>query len=359
MSALLTGIVCISGCKDKDDNDNECLGNYPVNGFLSHYADNIIVPDYQDFKVHLDELAGRISEFSLLKNSENLDSVRSYFKKTYINWQYVEAYEFGPAEDVFLRSSLNNFPLNESALIAKLKNEDYDFSSPATYDKGFPALDYLFFGYANDSIALLDSFIGEPKLMTYAVKVVEDMKSRTDAVVSKWINEGYLSQFKQNTGLAAGQSFSLVVNSLNENFEILRRKRIGLPSGVLTLNFPNPTEVEGLYSKTSLALAKSSLAASERYFQGDNGEGFDNVLDFIGAKKNGENLSLAITNQFKKAETALEAIPETLSESVTENTVLVVNAYNSLSPLVILLKSDMPSVMCIAITYVDNPSDSD
>ena len=66
-----------------------------------------------------------------------------------------------------------------------------------------------------------------------------------------------------------------------------------------------------------------------------------------------------IKNQFTAAKNALAALTGKLSDEVTNNTSVVETAYNELSKQVVNIKTDMPSVMCISITYVDNPSDSD
>ena len=85
----------------------------------------------------------------------------------------------------------------------------------------------------------------------------------------------------------------------------------------------------------------------------------EEVLRSIGANKNGISLADVIINQYDIAIEKVDAIQETLHESVDGDKENVINAYNVLSEQVIYLKSDMPSVMCIPITYVDNPSDSD
>ena len=92
---------------------------------------------------------------------------------------------------------------------------------------------------------------------------------------------------------------------------------------------------------------------------GENRLGLDDYLATIGAQKNGQSLNQIIQTQFTAAQSALNALSGKLSDAVDNNTSTVETAYNELSKQLVNIKTDMPSVMCISITYIDNPSDSD
>ena len=69
--------------------------------------------------------------------------------------------------------------------------------------------------------------------------MVTDIQERVNHTYNGWTN-GYDETFINNTGTAAGTSLSLIINGLNENYEMIKREKLGVPSGVLTLDFPNP-----------------------------------------------------------------------------------------------------------------------
>jgi hypothetical protein len=150
-----------------------------------------------------------------------------------------------------------------------------------------------------------------------------------------------------------------LINQLNENYEFLKRDRIGLPSGVLTLDIANPTKVEAFYSGISLELAIKSLEASVNLYTGSNGLGLDDLLIAAEAMKGTETLDAVIQAQFSKAKDALEALQGPLSAAVENDQLAVQQAYAELSQQLVHIKTDMPTVLCVAITYIDNPSDSD
>ena len=60
-----------------------------------------------------------------------------------------------------------------------------------------------------------------------------------------------------------------------------------------------------------------------------------------------------------KPKPRLSAVPAPLSAAVDEDMELAIEAYNQVTRQVVNLKTDMPTLLCVAITYIDNPSDSD
>jgi len=66
-----------------------------------------------------------------------------------------------------------------------------------------------------------------------------------------------------------------------------------------------------------------------------------------------------IESQYTLMLNELGDVDNPLTEAVDEDTDDVQEAYNAISRQVVNLKTDVPAVACVAITYVDNPSDSD
>jgi len=358
----------LSSCKDDGMGDDPCTSNFNQKAMFENVADNLIVPQMKTFQSSVDDLHLAVSEFTDNANSESYAVLLDALTDSWTKWQNVAQYSFGPAEEVFLRNSLNNFPLNIEEMQTKIMAGNTDFSSPDDFDKGFPALDYLFLSV--DETIFVPSIIdfysgnGESELYkNYARAIINDIKTRTDAVVSKW--EGaYRDEFVNNTGMAAGSSLSLIINGLNQNYELIKREKLGVPSGVLTLGFANPDKVEAPGLLISKELALEALKATKSLYLGMsasdvNGLGLDDYLTEINALKSEERLDDLIQNQFEAAIRSIENIELTLIEEVTENQENVENAYAEVTKNLVNLKTDLPSVLCVSITYIDNPSDSD
>ncbi|MBR9861592.1 imelysin family protein [bacterium] len=359
IGALLFGALILlfnSSCKDKPQAD-PCLNNYELQPLLIQYADSLIQPSYAELQEDLQNLEQSIINMQSNADLSKLQEARSLFREAYNQWQFAAIYEFGPAETHALRNRFNNFPLNESQARAKIDAEDYDFSDLSAYAQGLPAIDFILSGLAEQNDIVIDSLNGNPKYLAYAKEVIVHLNLHLTEVISEWstYREGFIS----STGTAAGESISLLVNAINEHFEFIKRNKIGIPSGALSLGFTNPTEVEAFYSGFSVELAESAIKASEAMFKGRSGEGLEELLRHVGAEKNNLLLADLIINQYSEIRFEMGQIDDPLKNSVDQQTDQVLRAFNSLNQQVIHLKSDMPSVLCTSITYVDNPSDSD
>ena len=360
---VLTIVGFLSSCKDDNQKFTpSCISEYDISPLLVNYVDEIIIPRLESFDKQYDECYQEGENFIDNPQLENLIRFRMEYIAVYKLWQTVSAFSFGPGEDVFWVSSFNNFPLNESKVLLDVQDGKMDFSSPDDYNKGLPLLDFFLYGLSDSEEGILDSFSINNAYGIYTKEVLDDMDKKLDDVIGDW--QSYANEFKQKTGTTDGQSINLLVNTLNKDYEYIKRNKIGIPSGVLSLGFTNPREVESYHSGQSLELAKTAIQSSKDLFlgtkfDGTDGEGLEEILRSIGADKNGVSLADVIINQYDIALERINAIEETLQESVDDDKQNVIDAYNALSEQVIYLKSDMPSVMCIPITYVDNPSDSD
>lgn len=366
LSLSLCLVFLLFSCKKEDDGTSDsCNNDFDQKAMFTNLADNLIIPAYQAFQTDFEKLQASAEGFVDAPDESALSQLQADFETAYLSWQTVAPFEFGPAETYLLRSSLNSFPVDEARVDQNIASGTYDFDQIETYDDGFPALDYLLFGIGADAASIVDKYTADGlagNYRTYLTDVLTDMKVRLDNTISDW--DSYRSSFIENTGTAAGTSLSLVINNLNEHYETIKRDKIGIPSGILTLGFTNPMEVEALYSGISLELAEAALMASQSFYlgnslNGDTGLGLDDLLEHVKAEKNGESLDQIIRMQFADALAAVRAIPGPLSEAVDNEKEAVENAYNETTVQVVNLKTDMPSVLCVAITYVDNPSDSD
>lgn len=359
------GLIFLGACKDDDGNGDPCTANFNQEAMFVNLADNLILPAYAELNEAVNDLSEKSTAFVNNPAVASLNDLRSSFFQTYLLWQRASPFEFGPAADVFLRASINNFPLNVEQLMTNVETEIYDFNLPEEYDKGLPALDYLLFGVGADEATVVDFYAANENYKNYLLAVVKDIKDRVNQTNDNWTN-GYRATFVNNTGTAAGTALSQIVNQINQHYEFIKREKLGVPSGVLTLGFTNPETVEAYFSGFSVQLAMEALEASYGFYlgrskSGVDGIGFDDYLVAVNAEKNGALLSDLINAQYIQATAAVAELDRNvaLSDLVENETDLVVAAYNEVTKQLVNLKTDMPSVLCVSITYIDNPSDSD
>lgn len=353
LGLLLTGI----GCSPDDETASSCLNDYSPTPVLIRYADDVIVPAYEALAIETSLLVSATESFDTSPDEESLDLVRKSIHQTRMAWQKAAFFRFGPAETHALAEGYNLFPVNETQVKFSAQNQNYDYSDRESYNKGLPALEFLTSGIQSDTSLILDTLIENERYRSYIVEVAKDMNVRIQAVVSGWDN--YRSEFIDRTGTSAGESLSLLVNGLNQHVETIKRNKVGIPSGVLSLGIPNPSASEAPYSKQSVAYLKESLKQLDQVFTASGSQGLDEVVAFTETVQNGTALERAITNQIDTCLRVVESLEYDMVSGVEEEKGKYTELFNQLNTLVVLLKSDMPSVMCISITYIDNPSDSD
>ncbi len=360
-----TFVILVAGACN-DTNQSPCVSEQDQSAVFQNIADNLIIPGYEDLNTRLAALQSATQAFTEDPATAQLEALRNAWKAAYLSWQRVAQYEFGPAEDRQLRAFLNAFPLEMAAVEARLNSGNFVFDNAETFDKGFPALDYLLYGAGATEADILAQYSTDPladNYKGYLTAVTSQMQQFVSETLQAWTG-GFRQTFIANTGTAAGASLSLLINALNEHYELIKRDKLGIPVGAVTLGFPNPDKAEAFYAGISAELALEALRAAEslylgRAINGANGEGLDDYLLQVAAKQQGQDLHQLIVDQFEAAIGALAAVPDPLSETIATDKALVELAYVEVSEQVRLLKTNLPSQTCIAITYIDNPSDSD
>ncbi|MBL7891747.1 MAG: imelysin family protein [Bacteroidia bacterium] len=354
-------VASVISCK-KEDKDDQLKDQFDRKAMLENIGNNIIVPNYLSLKTKIAALETAVTAFSGNSDSANLVNVQNSFKEAYRSWQLCSVFEFGPADQEMLRANLNTFPTDTSKINSNIVSGTYDLTAVASRDaKGFPALDYLFFGTGTGFNAILATYTTDSKAAgrrNYMSALMSEIKTKVNAVYNAWTAAGgnYIATFAANTGSGAGSSIGMLVNQIVFDWDILRNGQIGIPLGKKTLGTPLPEKVEGYYSKISVELALKHYKAIEDLFSGkdgsgNDGKGMDDYLTYFDAHPlyTSGSLSDAIKAQFTLVGNKLQLIPDPLSGTILTNSALVENAYIEIQKAYILLKTDMPSAMGLTI----------
>jgi predicted lipoprotein len=366
LSVVFIAVIFIA-CKKKNKDktpDEETTFDKPA--MLGNYADNVIIPNFQSFKFSVDSLVISFNTFIQNKNVTNLNLLRQKFISASIRFQHVSTFEFGPSESEIVRSNFNTFPTNTVTVNSNINGGNYNLSTVSNLDaKGFPALDYLFFGNNQtdaDIITMFDTDVKAANRITYVNACLNEMQTKTSAIANAWVNS-YRSTFINSTGSQIGSSLGLLVNQLNFEIDLLKNAKIGIPLGKKSLNVKLPEKCEAYYANNiSVKLAKECLLNIEdvylgRAALGADGKGLDDYLEHLNAQHGSETLNAAIKNQFAITKAKLDLVAEPLSSSVVSSSATVDAAYQEMVKLLVLLKTDTPSALGIVITYQDGDGD--
>lgn len=339
-------------------------GSFDRSAMLSNWADNIIVPGYQDFVSKVTTLESETAAFTTTAN--DLTAIRAAWIDAYTTWQRVSMFEVGPAETVNLRLNLNIYPANVSTIQNNINAGSYDLNlSSNRAAKGFPAIDYLLYGVASDDTAILEVYSGSEAnaYKQYLTDIVADMKVLSTTVLSEW--EGsYRNEFVSNDGASATASTDRFVNDYIFYFEKhLRAGKMGIPGGVFSGSVETGN-IEALYAgNLSKTLFLEGLNAVQDFFNGKaysstaQGESLSSYLDELNAVKDGADLNTIINAQFDMARSSVEALGNFEEELAINPPTTFLNAYDEVQLLVPLLKVDMVSAMSISIDFADADGD--
>ena len=378
---LLGSILCfflLFGCSSdnggggmSDDNgpDPDPIGeDFQRGPMLINWADNLIIPAYQNFSLTLDALQSAYDAFKSDASESNLTALRQSWQDAYLAWQTVSLFEIGPAEAIGYRLNMNTYPTDFALIEDHVASGSYNLSLSSNRDtKGFPALDYLINGLAesdSDIVAKYAQPASNNPYFNYIDDVLADMTSLTDQVVSEW-QQGYRDTFVNNDGSSSTASVDRFVNDYIFYYEkFLRAGKMGIPLGVFT-GTKVPGNVEAFHkSDFSNTLFLAGLQAVQDFFNGKHfgsnqtGESLDSYLDTLNTLKDGEDLGQVINDQFNEARGMVEA-PDPFLEEIENNNppTDMLLAYDAVQLVVPLFKVDMVSAMSISIDFVDADGD--
>lgn len=364
--ALLALVILAYACETDDpatdDGMTPAQTSFDRTGVLQNWADNIIMPGYEDLITKVAGLENATQEFTNSPDSATLADLKSSWFDTYKTWQRVSMFEIGPAESVNLRLNVNIYPTDASLIEQNITAGTYNLSlSSNRVAKGFPALDYVLNG--DTDMAVIERFQNEANARQYLTDIVVNMRELSTQVRDEW-QDGYRDTFVSNNGSSATASVDRMVNDYIFYYEkFLRAGKMGIPAGVFT-GTPMPENLEGLYKgDISKTLFLEGLQAAQDFFNGKayngtaQGESLGSYLDALNTVKDGADLSTIISAQFDAARNAVQSLGNFTQELESNPPIAFLQAYDEVQLAVPLLKVDMVSAMSISIDFADADGD--
>lgn len=355
-------LLALFACKKKKEEDPEPENPYDKKALVVNMADNVILPDYNNFKSALDSLITSYNAFTASGSVNDLLTVRVKLHEAYMKYHHISPYEFGPAETVVVRMSFNVFPTDTTQINNNISAGSYTLAAASNIDaKGFPALDFLFYGNTTSDSAIVAQFNASASRRQYVSDLLTEMSANLNTVISGW-NTSYYNTFINSLGTDVSSSIGFLVNQLNFELDYLKNSKIGIPLGKKSLGVVLPDRCEAYYGGQSVDYAYETLVAIENMYlgrsvAGNDGQGFDDYLDHLGVQYGSTTLNATIKSQFAIAKSKLSAIANPLSGQVVTNPTAVDEAYTELVKLLVYLKTDMPSNLGVIITYQDGDGD--
>jgi predicted lipoprotein len=360
---FLGGLLALSlvGC-DAQSEEERREAEFDRSALLVSYRDALIVPAYLRLQTSAVALEAASDAFTTRPTAEGLAQLRGTLRAARLDWQGASLFEFGPAEAVLLRSSLNTFPADTARIERNIASGS--FTPGSVGDRaagGFPALDYLLHADSDEQIVSdFFSIATGPQRRAYLERVVASIRESADAVAAEWMG-AYGAAFvdPSRAGTDVGSSLGMLLNAWVMHYERFARDgQIGIPAGVRSAGVARPMLVEAPYGGYSAELAAANARASLRLFEGTgadgaDGPGLDDYLTALGATPLGERISA----EFAEVIAALEALDDPLDEQIKRDPTPALDAFREMQDVVVLLKADLASVLGVTVTFQDNDGD--
>jgi hypothetical protein len=367
--SLIFSFIFLFSCSE-DNSTPASSDNYDRKELLSNLVNNIIIPAHQNFNNELQLFESTVNSFNDDRSISNLEMIQDQFIVAYRAWQYIEMFNIGYAEEIYYASKMNIYPANTTRILENINsdNVDLDGNSNQFSAQGFPAIDYLLFGVAENNIQILDIYsIDNNSTFTYLNLLVSKMIENTDAVIDYW--ETNRQDFINSTGNTSSSSLNMLANDFVYYYEKgLRANKIGIPAGVWSGEIPQ--NVEAYYkSDISKILAIEGLQACINFFKGIhfgesqiNGEGLYDYLAYLDDTNYSDSsmfigLQDDILDSFDNSMIKLEQLNNNFALQIETDNIKMLEAYDSIQQGVVRLKTNMLSILGISVDYYDADGD--
>ncbi|KOS08085.1 iron-regulated protein A precursor [Flavobacterium akiainvivens] len=354
----------LAGCSSSDNNTTS-EGTYDRTALMTNWADNIIIPSFEDYQAKANVLNTKAAAFAQNHTQQTLEEVRTAWLDAYKAFQHVGIFDDPKAFELHLIEGSNTYPTDVTGINNNIASGNYNLAQPVQYTReGFPALDYLLYGIGDTDNGLISYYETTPNARQYVADLAAHIKSVADAIVADW-NGSYRETFIAGTGTAVSAPINQTVNNFVKNLEKdTRTPKLGIPAGLFSNGVTYADKVEAYYNNNvSRQLLIEALTASKDFFNGKhfgmsaNGPGLGAYLDAVNAVREGQNLSAVINAKYDAALAAVNQLNNSFSSQVTADNTKMVNAYNAVQQIVIAEKLDMLQALNISIDYVDGDGD--
>jgi uncharacterized protein len=348
--------ISVTACRSGEGGTN--IDEFDRKAMLNDYASKVIVPAYQELLSSAEGLKVAKNDFMVSNSQLDLERIQAQWVSTLLAWQYASAFNFGPAGEQALRKGLieeiATFPVDTTTLEAYIDVNDLSLNNFDRDTRGLYAIEYLL--YNNDNGELRQSDIRR----NYLNAIINQLVERILLIRNQWITT-YPAEFVANDGTDAGSSTSLLYNEFVRSFESIKNFKLGLPLGKRPgQTAPAPELAEAYYSgQTFPALFVHINAINDLYYGRSRTESGIGLRDYLKSVVGGPELIAQSDAQWEKVTAALNAIPtdRPLTELIQTDYVLLENLHTELQKQTRFFKSDMSSLLGIAITYSSGDGD--
>lgn len=345
-----------------------CQRSFDRHQLLQNLVEQGVMPAHQTFLQHAQTLEIAVHAFQIDPNLQTLEAVQKEWQTTALSWEACELYSFEFA--MILHNQIGKWPTNPRFIEGFVASEGQEINANfvetvGSTSKGLPAMEYLLFAPKQSPDVILQQFttdVSANQRMAYLVALSENLHQKAKQLLALWSADGsnQAAAFIQADfdGGELNGSISMLTNEMVALLENLIQNKVGRPLGEKSGGKPQPELVEAPYSGDSLPFILANLQAFELAFNGGEGLGLDDYLDFLPASAQADQpLAEKINQQLEQTMAAFSAISLPLEQTVLAQPEQLAAANSELRALLVLVKVDMANQLGVTITFNDSDGD--
>lgn len=349
-SLLLVSLVALSACSDPVTEpavDRAAL--------LDELARGVIVPAYEELATEAATLEAEADMLCATRTMDALLRTRAAWLAVRRPWRTAEAFELGPVRDLRIKNAIEFLPLREDDVEAVLAGaepiDDAYVASLGVQARGLPVLEYLLFG--DDVLASLGDASPSRRCL-YIASLATDLAVQSERLAEAWRPTG--GNYGATLAEMSSGGVDDLVNASIETLQLLEGERIAKPLGRRDGGTPQLDAIEVRRSGAALADLKAGLRGIEAIYTGDYAASDTRGIAALVVDSN-PTLDARIRGQIATAKSALDRVPEPLSDAIVQSPEVVEEAFLALRALLRLMAADLASQLGVTTTFSDNDGD--
>lgn len=327
--AGVAALLLLAACNDdviEPQNAASGYTGYNAASLLANEANTVMLSNYQDLDTQTLALQAAVQSFVSTPTQGTLDAARVAYRAARAPWEAAEGFAFGPVSTQLLDDRIDTWPLNETDLATLLaSSQALTTTYLRTLDgglQGYHPVEFLLFGSTTDKP--LASFTARE--LAFLNGSAQNLHAYTGQLLKAWQPASAGGGGYATTLATAGPGNSAYPSQKAALQELLGGMQGAIDElGNSKIERPvasgSPQYVEARYSDNSKAEFLKNLQGVEdiylgRYLSGGPGNGLG-LSDLV--KQRNPNADTKLKAQFIVAAQAIQAIPGTFDQAITQN----------------------------------------
>lgn len=346
LALLAFSAMAFVSCSNNDDSSDNDPNAALYDDVLTNVSSNVIVETYKKLNDNAILLETAIDNLEANRTADNLNAVKAAWQATRAPWESSESFLYGPVEtEEIVDPAIDSWPVDVVAIdnIIASGNAITAASLETNNDaRGFHTIEYFIWGINSNKV------VGDitDREFEFLQAAAEDLQDNTQKLYDAWKNGGgnYAGNFS-SAGLQ-GSVYPSQKSALLEITEGLFGIADEVANGKIEtpLNGNNnsamPEAEESRFSNNSKLDFANNIRSIQNMYMGDYNGGTGKGLTDIVSLTN-PTLDTTIKTKIQDAIDAINNIPNTFTDAITNNRPAVQNAQEKVNELKTLLESQL------------------